>query len=70
MAGRLLERFERFGDWMAAVSLLVMMVVISLDALGRFMGHPLQGAYELSELYLMVIVAVLFTLTRFFSAKR
>lgn len=54
-----LERLERVADSVAAVCLLLMMVTISVDALGRFMGSPLQGAYEFSELYLMVIVAFL-----------
>tara|TARA_R110001599_G_scaffold37386_2_gene116079 strand:- start:258 stop:758 length:501 start_codon:yes stop_codon:yes gene_type:complete len=54
-----LERLERTGDILAALCLLIMMITISVDALGRFMGFPLQGAYELSELYLMVIVAFL-----------
>ncbi|GHF67473.1 TRAP transporter small permease [Seohaeicola zhoushanensis] len=55
----ILERFERVGDVVAAACLLLMMGAISIDALGRFMGSPLQGAYEFSELYLMVIIAFL-----------
>ena len=58
-AGLLLARLERFGDVVAAACLLVMMLTISTDALGRFMGSPLQGAYEFAELYMMVIVAFL-----------
>ena len=44
---------------MAAICLLTMMLTISADAIGRFMGSPLQGAYEFTELYLMVIVSFL-----------
>lgn len=55
----LLDRLERFGDVVAALCLLVMMVAISTDALGRFMGSPLQGTYEFTELFMMVIVAFL-----------
>ena len=58
-AGLILARLERFGDIIAAACLLVMMFTISTDALGRFMGSPLQGAYEFAELYMMVIVAFL-----------
>ncbi len=54
-----LGRLERAGDIVAAFCLLVMMITISIDALGRFMGSPLQGAYEFSELYLMVVIAFL-----------
>lgn len=54
-----LERFERIGDIMAAICLLLMMTMISIDALGRFIGAPLQGAYEFTELYMMVIVSFL-----------
>ena len=57
--GLWLERLERIGDIAAALCLLVMMATISIDALGRFMGSPLQGTYEFTELYMMVIVAFL-----------
>jgi len=54
-----LERLERAGDVVAALCLLIMMITISIDTIGRFIGSPLQGAYEFSELYMMVIVAFL-----------
>ncbi|WP_339948088.1 TRAP transporter small permease [uncultured Albimonas sp.] len=57
--GRILDRVERAGDGVAALCLIVMMITISVDAIGRFMGAPLQGAYEFSELYLMVLIAFL-----------
>lgn len=57
--GRVLGRLERVGDAAAGLCLVVMMLTISTDALGRFMGAPLQGAYEFSELYLMVLIAFL-----------
>jgi len=57
--GRVLGRLERVGDAAAALCLVVMMLTISADALGRFVGAPLQGAYEFSELYLMVLIAFL-----------
>jgi TRAP-type C4-dicarboxylate transport system permease small subunit len=57
--GLLLDRLERIGDVVAPLCLLTMMASISIDALGRFMGSPLQGAYEFTELFLMVIVAFL-----------
>lgn len=54
---RLIDRLERGMDVLAGISLLLMMLVISADALGRFFGSPVQGAYEFTAYYLMVIVA-------------
>lgn len=51
------DRIERGADILAGVSLLAMMLLISADALGRLFGSPIQGAYEFTEYYLMVIVA-------------
>ncbi|MGE0232005.1 MAG: TRAP transporter small permease [Flavobacteriaceae bacterium] len=56
-AGRLIDNVEWGADVLAAVSLVIMMLTISMDAIGRFFGAPLQGAYEFTEYYLMVIVA-------------
>lgn len=52
---RLADRLERGGDILAGASLLLMMVVISADAIGRLFGSPVQGAYEFTSYYLMVI---------------
>ncbi len=57
MIGRLVDRLERSVDVLAGVSLLAMMLLISADALGRLFGVPMQGAYEFTTYYLMVIAA-------------
>lgn len=54
---RLVDRLERGADLLAGISLLAMMVLISADALGRLFGTPVQGAYEFTSYYLMVITA-------------
>lgn len=54
---RLVEQLERGADILAGISLLMMMVLISADALGRLFGTPVQGAYEFTSYYLMVIAA-------------
>ncbi len=54
----------RFFKWvesmamaMAVASLFLMMAGISIDAAGRyFLGLPLEGAFEFTELYFMIIV--------------
>ncbi len=44
----------------AQTSLLVMMLAISVDALGRYLfNSPLQGNFEFTSLYLMVILTFL-----------
>lgn len=54
---RLVDWLERGADLLAGISLLLMMVLISADALGRLFGAPVQGAYEFTSYYLMVIAA-------------
>ena len=54
---RLIDHLERAGDILAGIGLIAMMLGISADALGRLFGMPLQGAYEFTAYYLMVIVA-------------
>ncbi|MDX5370738.1 MAG: TRAP transporter small permease, partial [Alphaproteobacteria bacterium] len=54
---RAVGRLERAADLMAGIALIAMMLVISADALGRLFGAPLQGAYEFTAYYLMVVVA-------------
>ncbi|SMF57096.1 TRAP-type C4-dicarboxylate transport system, small permease component [Tistlia consotensis] len=58
-AERFVDVLERASDILAAVGLCTMMLIISADALGRLFGAPLQGAYEFTAYYLMVIVAFL-----------
>ncbi|GLQ05128.1 TRAP transporter small permease [Sneathiella chinensis] len=44
----------------AQLALFVMMICITVDALGRYaVGIPLSGSFEFTSLYLMVIVAFL-----------
>jgi len=50
-------QLERSADTLAGISLLAMMLLISADALGRLFGAPVQGAYEFTTYYLMVIAA-------------
>lgn len=54
---RLVDRLERGADILAGASLVLMMVLISADAIGRLFGTPVQGAYEFTSYYLMVIAA-------------
>ena len=52
---RWLFRCERGSTYTAVFSVLMMMCLTTVDAFGRyFFNHPLGGAYELTEEYLML----------------
>lgn len=58
--GRWLERAEWLFSRLAALALFLMMLSISADAIGRYLfDSPFQGNYEITGLYLMVIVTFL-----------
>ncbi|WP_163849095.1 TRAP transporter small permease [Pseudooceanicola aestuarii] len=57
---RVLGIFDLVFMRIAQASLMVMMLSISADALGRYLfNQPLQGSFEFTSLYLMVIVTFL-----------
>ncbi len=57
---RIIDLFDQIFVRIAQLSLLVMMLSISADALGRYaFNHPLQGSFEFNSLYLMVIITFL-----------
>lgn len=58
--GRALGLFDLAFMRFAQLSLFVMMLSISADALGRYLfNSPLQGGFEFTSLYLMVIITFL-----------
>lgn len=55
-----LSAVERVCLVVAQFAIFVMMLSISVDALGRYvLNRPLQGSYEFTSLYLMIILAFL-----------
>ncbi|MDF0596594.1 TRAP transporter small permease [Psychromarinibacter halotolerans] len=57
---RILSAFETIAIIAAATALLLIMFSITIDAFGRyFLNSPLQGQYEFTSLYLMVILTFL-----------
>lgn len=55
-----LMRVETMYLYASAAAILAMMVLVSLDALARYvLGRPLQFQYELTENYLMVAALLL-----------
>ncbi|MCD6675368.1 MAG: TRAP transporter small permease [Burkholderiaceae bacterium] len=57
---RLLDAAERWCFRASCAGVVAMMLLVSADALGRFVLHsPITGAYELTEDYLMVILVFL-----------
>lgn len=52
-----IEIFEKFYMAMAMISIFIMMLSISADALSRYLfGSPITGQYEFTQLYLLVIL--------------
>lgn len=55
-----LSLFDRLFMMIAQAAMCIMMLSISADALGRYLfNRPLQGSFEFTTLYLMVIVTFL-----------
>jgi len=54
---RFLEVFEKLYMAVAMISIFVMMLSISADALSRYLfGSPITGQYEFTQFYLLVIL--------------
>jgi TRAP-type C4-dicarboxylate transport system permease small subunit len=54
---RIVTLFEKLFMAMAMMSMFVMMLSISADALSRYLfGRPITGQYEFTQLYLLVIL--------------
>ena len=54
---RILEQFEKLFMAVAMISMFVMMLSISADALSRYLfGSPITGQYEFTQFYLLVIL--------------
>lgn len=54
---KVLKRMEAFLHIVSCTAILAMMLLITLDTAGRyFLNRPIQGTYEITEMYLMVIV--------------
>ncbi len=57
---KVLDRFEKWSTHVAVLSIFVMMLLTTADAIGRYLfSFPLPGAYEVTEKYLMVIAVYL-----------
>jgi len=55
--GRFLALFEKLYMAVAMISIFVMMLSISADALSRYLfGSPITGQYEFTQYYLLVIL--------------
>ncbi len=53
---KVLGHFEKWSTHVAVLSIFVMMLLTTADAIGRYLfSFPLPGAYEVTEKYLMVI---------------
>jgi TRAP-type C4-dicarboxylate transport system permease small subunit len=56
-ASRFIALFEKLFMAVAVISIFIMMLSISADALSRYLfGSPITGQYEFTQLYLLVIL--------------
>ncbi len=57
---KVLGRLEKWSTHVAVLSIFVMMLLTTADAIGRYLfSFPLPGAYEVTEKYLMIIAVYL-----------
>jgi TRAP-type C4-dicarboxylate transport system permease small subunit len=57
---KVLGRVEKWSTHVAVLSIFVMMLLTTADAIGRYLfSFPLPGAYEFTEKYLMIIAVYL-----------
>ncbi len=57
---KVLSHFEKWSTHVAVLSIFIMMVLTTADAIGRYLfSLPLAGAYEVTEKYLMIIAVYL-----------
>ncbi len=57
---KVLGRVEKWSTHVAVLSIFIMMVLTTADAIGRYLfSFPIAGAYEFTEKYLMVIAVYL-----------
>ena len=57
---KVLSHFEKWSTHVAVLSIFVMMLLTTADAIGRYLfSLPIAGAYEFTEKYLMVIAVYL-----------
>ncbi|WP_370302264.1 TRAP transporter small permease [Pseudooceanicola sp.] len=60
MAERLLGRFDSLFLLICKLAMVGMMLATSIDAIGRYLFNaPLQGGYEMTSLYFMVVLCFL-----------
>ena len=57
---KVLGRVEKWSTHVAVLSIFIMMVLTTADAIGRYLfSFPIAGAYEFTEKYLMIIAVYL-----------
>jgi TRAP-type C4-dicarboxylate transport system permease small subunit len=57
---KILSHFEKWSTHVAVLSIFIMMILTTADAIGRYLfSLPLAGAYEVTEKYLMIIAVYL-----------
>jgi len=57
---RFLSQCEKWSTHLAVLSIFVMMVLTTADAIGRYLfNFPITGAYEVTEKYLMLVAVYL-----------
>jgi len=55
---RAVESFSRLIVWVAACALLAMMLLTSADVVGRYIGYPIKGTFDIVGLLGTLVVAL------------
>jgi TRAP-type C4-dicarboxylate transport system permease small subunit len=55
---RIVQSFSRLIVWVAACALLAMMLLTSADVVGRYIGYPIKGTFDIVGLLGTLVVAL------------
>ncbi len=58
-------KLSRAMNWVACIAVAAMMVLTCSDVVGRYLGHPVRGGYDLTGLFAIVIYAFPLAYTQF-----
>lgn len=59
-----IHRMNRWSAWVAAAALLVMMLLVCAEIVGRYMRHPITGEYDMVEWLLLLTTGFAFAYTQ------
>ncbi len=55
---RIVQSFSRYIIWISVLALLAMMLLTSADVVGRYLGYPIKGTFDIVGLLGTLVVAL------------